>query len=264
MPRQQMPVKPHMMRPQASTPHSPITFPFYETNALFEQIRLGETERALRVLRGIQVKTKPLHANLLRMVALQLATTATRAAAFGGADLNRLAVEQQEVFSSLDSNSAKRLWRELERWIRRLCQLVKAGRSSPESDLIVWAKEYIERNKDQKIRAQDVADQLLLNPSYFGRLFKRETGYTFTDYLNRVRIRTAVEMLSNTHLSVQKVSSKVGFSSVHYFCKIFRRYMGMTPTQFRQLLKEGAYIEERFRVAAHKKVSLRNGVAYHG
>lgn len=72
-----------------------------------------------------------------------------------------------------------------------------------------------------------------INASYLSALFRRETGQTVTDYVNRKRIESAVHLLGTTSLQVQTVAQHCGFTDVHYFTKVFKKQIGETPRQFR-------------------------------
>ena len=73
-----------------------------------------------------------------------------------------------------------------------------------------------------------------LNPSYFCRIFKRASGSGFIDYLNFVRICKSEKLLAAGTKSILDVSYDVGFSSVSYFNRIFKKYKNCTPTEYRR------------------------------
>lgn len=74
------------------------------------------------------------------------------------------------------------------------------------------------------------ADFIGMNPAYFSRLFHSLTGMTFSQYLNRVRVEKAVEILkSNDDVSMTEVSLRCGFDSIRNFNRIFKKYTGYTP-----------------------------------
>ena len=77
-----------------------------------------------------------------------------------------------------------------------------------------------------------------INASYLSAQFRRETGETITDHVNRKRIDLALHLLSTTALQVQTVAQHCGFADVHYFTKVFKKLTGQTPRQFREKEKE--------------------------
>ncbi|MEC0270300.1 response regulator transcription factor [Paenibacillus anseongense] len=80
---------------------------------------------------------------------------------------------------------------------------------------------------------KDVAEHIHLNPSYVSVLFKEETGYTFSDYLTRLRLFKAKELLLGTDMKIYEVAERTGFSSSKYFVKVFREAELLTPKEFR-------------------------------
>ncbi len=79
-----------------------------------------------------------------------------------------------------------------------------------------------------------MSETLKLNASYFSALFKKETGKTYTDYLNTQRIENAKKLLVSTSLQIQTVAQHCGILDVNYFTKLFRKYTGTTPGKFRE------------------------------
>ncbi|MFA7637606.1 MAG: AraC family transcriptional regulator [Monoglobales bacterium] len=98
---------------------------------------------------------------------------------------------------------------------------------------VMPALQYIDENYASPLTLSDVSSTLNLDPSYFCRLFKRATNSTFTDYLNFVRVCKSEKLLSGAELAIADIALDVGFSSVSYFNKIFRKYKNCTPTQYR-------------------------------
>ena len=77
------------------------------------------------------------------------------------------------------------------------------------------------------------ASLLNINPSYLSALFKKETGYTLTDYVNKKRMEHAAFLLANTVLPVSTIATQCGILDDNYFTRLFKRQYQMTPTQFR-------------------------------
>ena len=80
-----------------------------------------------------------------------------------------------------------------------------------------------------------LAETSYVTESYFCRFFKKVTGVTVTDYLNKFRIEKAAYLLKNTTASIGRVSELIGFDDTNYFSRIFKKYTGMTSSQSRAL-----------------------------
>lgn len=112
------------------------------------------------------------------------------------------------------------------------------GKTS-EGYLISKAKEYIKENYGKDISLEDVADHIFLSHAYLSRLFKEQTGENFIDYMVKVRIEKAIELLKDPRYKAYEVSSMVGYKSIRYFTKIFKSYTSYTPSQFRSNVLKG-------------------------
>ena len=95
---------------------------------------------------------------------------------------------------------------------------------------------YINTNFSENITLEYASRQLGFDQSYFCRIFKTATGATFTEYLNFVRICKAEKMLVKGRDSILNISEAVGFSSVSYFNRIFKRYRNCSPRVYRTLV----------------------------
>lgn len=94
--------------------------------------------------------------------------------------------------------------------------------------------EYIDKNYNEHIELETLSNVLNLNEYYFCRLFKKATGSTATDYLNFVRICKA-EKLLKTDTSISEIAYNVGFSSLSYFNRTFKKYKYCSPTTYRKI-----------------------------
>ena len=92
---------------------------------------------------------------------------------------------------------------------------------------------FIDQNIAQHITLQDVAAAAMLSPSYFSSSFKRYTGYTLIDYTNAKRIRLASKLLLNDrNATISEIAMRVGFNNMSNFNRAFRRYTGLTPSEY--------------------------------
>ena len=83
---------------------------------------------------------------------------------------------------------------------------------------------------------KEMANLCHLSPSYFSRLFNRETGETFVNYTNRLKIQLAKEQLRETSKSITQISGELGYLNVSNFIAVFKRIEGVTPSLYRQYL----------------------------
>lgn len=86
----------------------------------------------------------------------------------------------------------------------------------------------------QPLSLSILAAELRMNPVYFSHKFKLVTGYTFKEYLNNARIRSASHQLLISEDSITRIALDNGFSSSNYFKDLFRRYMGCSPREYRR------------------------------
>ena len=93
---------------------------------------------------------------------------------------------------------------------------------------------------NQRITLSEIGHNLGISPSYLNGKFKAATGCTFNTYLNRYRIAKAIEYLSVEHLKVRDAAEKAGFYDYKYFVKVFKKYVGCTPSQFVEELDRSA------------------------
>jgi AraC-like DNA-binding protein/ligand-binding sensor protein len=109
---------------------------------------------------------------------------------------------------------------------------------SRDRDVIMEAMECIRRNFRQKLTLEMVAQSVYLSPNYFSYLFKEQTGNTFIEYLTRIRLQEAKQLLIETELSVRDIAEKVGYNDPSYFGMVFRKSESMTPGRYRSLNKK--------------------------
>ncbi len=96
---------------------------------------------------------------------------------------------------------------------------------SQHNSIIVKAKQYVETHYSYDISLAHIADHVFMNPSYFSRFFKQQTGETFSDYLLAVRMNKTIELLKQ-HLPTFTIYSKVGYNDPNYFNRLFKSYTG--------------------------------------
>ena len=87
---------------------------------------------------------------------------------------------------------------------------------------------------NQDLSLQTLSEKMHVNAVYLGRIFKKETGSSFNDYLNNVRVEKAKELLTTTNYKGNELYEKVGFSNYNYFYIVFKKITGVKPTEYRK------------------------------
>ena len=113
---------------------------------------------------------------------------------------------------------------------------IAVQQQNAEPPMITRAKEFIKTNQGEDISLGDVAKAVNTSTFYFCKMFKKATGLNFTDYLSRIRIEKAKNLLLNPNLRISEIAYEVGFQSLTHFNRVFRKLAGQSPTEYRQKL----------------------------
>jgi two-component system response regulator YesN len=97
-------------------------------------------------------------------------------------------------------------------------------------------EQYIADNIKEELDLENTAAKFNLSPYYFSRTFKEVIGYNFSDYINMLRIKLAKDLLKGDFISIKEVCYLVGYSDPNYFSKVFKKYEGISPTEFKAIL----------------------------
>lgn len=125
--------------------------------------------------------------------------------------------------------------------IREVETLVENNKNNHQKNLIDEIRKITGENYNCKtFSIISIADEMNMNASYLGKLFKKNTGQTFVEYLHCVRMEKACELLRKTDMEINSIVDSVGYSDITYFYKVFRKMNGCTPLVYRQSKKESS------------------------
>ncbi|MFF2445534.1 response regulator [Neobacillus sp. NPDC058068] len=100
--------------------------------------------------------------------------------------------------------------------------------------LVLSGKSFINANYMNPISLKDVSKRAHLTEHYFGQIFKSTTGESFLNFLTRIRMEKACQLLKNPNLKFYEISQQVGYNDPKYFTKMFHKNYGLTPKEFRK------------------------------
>lgn len=171
---------------------------------------------------------------LLSPVPLSLCSLLSRAAIEGGAPTdNILNINNQYLRTLKEVKSLEKLCFKLQEVMEAFIDSMFNYIPSRNNDLVRKAISYISKNYHMNLTLEDVANHVHLNPAYFSTLFKQSTGSSFKEFLNIVRIEEGKRLLANTDYSIIDIAIAIGFDNQSYFSKVFKKYTGLTPKQYR-------------------------------
>lgn len=138
------------------------------------------------------------------------------------------------------------LWQKLERFetirdIRRwLCNILISVRDyldhkhgSTQAQMVEKIKDIIHRRYQEQLTVNDISREIFFSAIHANNIFKRETGMTIFDYLTEYRIEKAKELLKDSLSRIYLVAQQVGYANKSHFCLVFRKYTGISPTEFK-------------------------------
>lgn len=211
-----------------------------QEEALFSCIREGDPEKLIAVLSTSDlpsnvVLSKRSHIRSQKNLAISGITLATRAAMKGGL-LPELAYTLSDVYIRRieELKNPKEVEQLQQEALIEFTERVKNSRTSHLSKEIADCTSYIYNHLLEELTLSRLSEQVNLTPSYLSTLFKKETGISITDYIQRERIAEAKKMLKYTALPLSDICTRLNFNDQSYFTRVFKKWTGVTPLQYRK------------------------------
>ncbi len=111
------------------------------------------------------------------------------------------------------------------------------GPRTTSSNYVNEAREYIQQNLDKELMIADISAQININPSYLETLFRKLTGLTIVEYINKQRVLKALTYLNSTDQSITDIGYLIGYNNRQHFTRMFKKIMGVSPGQYRKSLQ---------------------------
>lgn len=108
--------------------------------------------------------------------------------------------------------------------------------SSDYDELLLKAKEFIEKNFNKDITLEETAHYVGVSSYYFSKIFKSLVGKNYMDYVTDLRIEKAKDMMENTSESIKEICYEVGYNDPNYFSRVFKKVEGVTPSEYKSRL----------------------------
>lgn len=215
----------------------PHPYPYEKEKELIHKVKFGSVREANAILNdllGYVLFSQGNSLDSMKTRALELCALLSRAAIEGGAPTDSILKLNNHFLKNLQQiTTMDTLCHKLQEIVETFSESMFNYVPSKNSELIKKAIGYIYEHFNTPLTLEETAESVHLHPSYFSSLFKQSTGSSFKEYLNMVRIEESKRLLSNTDFSIIDVAVAVGFDDQSYFSKVFKKYTGLTPKQFR-------------------------------
>lgn len=166
----------------------------------------------------------------------EILSTFSRAAKLYGGGRSQFCAEQgEDWYTGLHGLTFSR---EVIPWFGSLippfCEYLRRCKNQQCRSEVLLIQDYIREHYSEKITLEFAASYVFMSPAHFSKLFKRNTGKNFVDYLGEFRIEKAKRLLLESSLLIYQISEQTGYTSFNYFTKVFKKYTGVTPEEYRQ------------------------------
>lgn len=167
--------------------------------------------------------------------AIAVNTLLRKAAEYGSVSPAKLYRVSEEFTKKIElAPSEKAIFSILKNMAHKYTQLVKNHSLKGYSPLVRKVMVHVECDLSADLSLKTHAKLLHVNPSYLSTVFKKETGYTITEYVSKKRMQYAAHLLRTTDLQIQIIAQYCGIHDMGYFTRIFKKYTGKTPTEYRK------------------------------
>jgi len=167
----------------------------------------------------------------------ELLVLISRAAISGGGDIDLILKITGDLTHQMDFlNDFNEYFALLDEAVEQLTDSSLSFVGIKHKDVIFKAVQYIRRNYAQKITLHDVSSHVALSANYFSKIFKKEIGCSFNNYLNALRVEVSKQMLLSKQYRLADIATMVGFEDQSYYTKVFKKIVGIPPNKYKNSL----------------------------
>lgn len=212
-------------------------YPYEQEKELLFKVRTGDVAAAKGVLNdllGYVLFSEGMKLESVKNRSLELCTLLSRIAIEGGALSSTIFQLSNAYLSELRKiDSVETLCLRLQKIVEAFMDTMFHAADHSGSEPVRRAIAYIARHYTEQVTVRGVAAYVGLSPNYFAQKFRQCTGSTLSDYVNQLRVEESKRLLTASDVGIADIAVSMGFTDQSYFTKVFRKYTGLTPAQFR-------------------------------
>lgn len=213
----------------------------YDCLNIYKQLAYGKKSEITDIINQIRKLTKYQPLSFLHYVFLDVLFTCTRYTSEIGGDITSILPDTANYNHMLNSiTSHDELCIMLNLLLNSVYDYRDKHTDILQGNTIARAQKYIDANFTlPTISLNSVAQECNVSPNHLSFLFSKYSGITFIDYLTKLRISKAQELLANTNIHISDISYSVGYNDSHHFSHIFKKHTGISPSQYRKSYRSG-------------------------
>lgn len=212
-------------------------YPIEVEKELFAAVSRGDEQNmrkmCLEFMEWMRGSTEGLN-NVARLKVMEFVLFAERTAYLQGAMVYRLEARS----GYLDMIISLQTYEELKVWfiekMSAACRHVSMKQQEKTDNVVEKAVVYIKEHFSGDLSLETVAHQVNISPYYLSKLFKEAEGINYIEYVTKLRIEYAKQKLGNSGKSIKEICHESGYSDPNYFSRIFKKWTGVTPTEYRE------------------------------
>ncbi|MEK5024806.1 response regulator [Paenibacillus sp. FSL M7-1046] len=226
----------HIKDIQPDTETLQSTF-FYKFHAqLMNELKAGHTDKVMELLETLftMLEGPKLQIGYVQSICAEIIFTSARALYEIDEEIERVLNDRITIMDTLyiQKNIAG-LKSYILSLFHDLSTYVAGKNTSKNSRAINKIRSIVQEGYAQELSISRIAEEVFLTPNYISLIFKKETGETITDYITKIRMGKAKELLQTTDLKVMEISERVGYENPHYFSTVFKKTVGVHPLKYR-------------------------------
>ncbi len=220
-------------------------YPFEIEQQLLSAVRLGnpdEIDVKLNDFSGAVLQYSNISRDYIQLIYNQLLNAVLKMIQEIGVDIKEIysdGYRPHYEISKIDTLEDTSNW--MKEFLNSVSLYITSERDHYYKLMVEKARRYMEQNfSDSDISLSDVSSFVNVSSCYFSVIFKKEIGETFQEYMIKLRINRAKELLRTTDKKSYEIAEMIGYSDPHYFGVSFKKYVGVTPIEYRELKKAAA------------------------
>jgi len=220
-------------------PKHELYYPLDKERQLINQMAAGDYEQAAEVLQRILMANfsdGTLSPQMGKLLMFELAGTMLKAVEQFQLGTTEIMVEKTDLIKQITQcETFAEMEVEILTFLKTVCDYLQQKKKSHNTDLKSQIVEHVLDNlSDMNLSLTSIALAFDINPTYLSRFFKEQTGENLIDFVNKRRIDKVKDQLTSTDDAIQNIAEQCGFASSQSLLRVFKKYEGITPGQYRQ------------------------------